>query len=605
MNQMKIATSPDPTPKIGKVITFYSFKGGVGRSMSLANIAIMLAQWNFRTLIIDWDLEAPGLENFYSEFLPLEKAKQRAGLIDLLLSRVKGRDSNVTPINWKDCILPIRLETSYRVDNYVFINTKLDLLTAGQINDEYYEKVRSFDFKTFYKDHDGGNIIEELRTEWIKEYDFVLIDSRTGVTDIGGVCTVQLPDILVILFTPTQQSLDGVKRVALKAMKAQKELPFERINLMTLPVATRIDNSEYKLTEEWFKKFAAELQEVYAGWLPDLEEKERINFLLNTKVPYISYFSFGEKLPVMEEGSSNPTGMGYCYESLAALLANKLDGAYSLLSDRSKLIEKSSGGIGDVEISMQRPKFANYGPSFWKRLLYVATSHIQTILLALMVLTSLVLVFRSCRQEKTSEIQNLQNKNQFDSLLFLNSRLIDSIQELKSNGSSNIEPDNFKSPGSNALMFAQLELKNGAKSTIPGKYTGPFVKKYNQIAGLGEGYPWAATFVCWCFNHGTTYFKSTGSITQLESFFKKEGQTFTDKITTPMPGDIYFYDWHGKRAVGIVESWDNYSLVGIEGNSSSSDYGPLDQVARVNFKPRDYLANNFVFARVASEETKR
>ena len=47
--------------RIGKVITFYSYKGGVGRSMAMANIAVVLARWGKKVLIIDWYLEAPGL----------------------------------------------------------------------------------------------------------------------------------------------------------------------------------------------------------------------------------------------------------------------------------------------------------------------------------------------------------------------------------------------------------------------------------------------------------------------------------------------------------------------------------------------------------------
>ena len=54
----------------GRVITFYSFKGGTGRSMALANIATTLAQRNGnRVLAIDWDLEAPGLHSYFRPYL--------------------------------------------------------------------------------------------------------------------------------------------------------------------------------------------------------------------------------------------------------------------------------------------------------------------------------------------------------------------------------------------------------------------------------------------------------------------------------------------------------------------------------------------------------
>jgi len=49
------------------IVTFYSYKGGVGRSMSLANTAVLLAKWGYKTLIVDWDLEAPGLEHFFKK----------------------------------------------------------------------------------------------------------------------------------------------------------------------------------------------------------------------------------------------------------------------------------------------------------------------------------------------------------------------------------------------------------------------------------------------------------------------------------------------------------------------------------------------------------
>ena len=53
---------------MGTIVTFYSYKGGVDRSMALANVAFLLAQRGHRVLAIDWDLEAPGLERYFEEF---------------------------------------------------------------------------------------------------------------------------------------------------------------------------------------------------------------------------------------------------------------------------------------------------------------------------------------------------------------------------------------------------------------------------------------------------------------------------------------------------------------------------------------------------------
>src|SRR5437868_12502447 len=68
------------------IYTFYSFKGGVGRSMALANLAECFREKGLRTLMIDWDLEAPGLESYFFPAGSKEyvAAQSRDGLIDLL-----------------------------------------------------------------------------------------------------------------------------------------------------------------------------------------------------------------------------------------------------------------------------------------------------------------------------------------------------------------------------------------------------------------------------------------------------------------------------------------------------------------------------------------
>jgi len=56
-------------PNSGRIVTFYSYKGGTGRSMALANFAWILAASGKKVLVIDWDLEAPGLHRYFRPFL--------------------------------------------------------------------------------------------------------------------------------------------------------------------------------------------------------------------------------------------------------------------------------------------------------------------------------------------------------------------------------------------------------------------------------------------------------------------------------------------------------------------------------------------------------
>jgi hypothetical protein len=316
---------------MGEITTFYSYKGGVGRTMALANVAVLLSKWGYQTLMVDWDLEAPGLEFYFRNYLDLEKTTQQEGVVELLRYGVDNRAQSGKK-TWQDLILGIAL-----VDNLA----PLHLLTAGSRNEGYFSKVRNLDLQTFYDEREGGLFIESLRNEWKQAYDYVLIDSRTGITDIGGVCTVQLPDILALLFTANEQSMTGVVDVAKRAQRARQELPFDRHSLLLVPVPSRFDSSEeFGISQGWLDRFNSEVSPLYANWLP--KGIDRRAFLEVTKIPYMAYFSFGEKLPVLEHGTNDPAGLGYAYETLAALIANNLGYAELLPRNRGEFVELAS-----------------------------------------------------------------------------------------------------------------------------------------------------------------------------------------------------------------------------------------------------------------------
>ena len=68
----------------GKIISFYSYKGGTGRSMALANMAWILASFGKQVLVVDWDLEAPGLHRYFAPFLDDKDLTCTDGLIDMV-----------------------------------------------------------------------------------------------------------------------------------------------------------------------------------------------------------------------------------------------------------------------------------------------------------------------------------------------------------------------------------------------------------------------------------------------------------------------------------------------------------------------------------------
>ena len=101
--------------QISRIVTFYSYKGGVGRTSAMANIAVLLAKQDKSILLMDWDLEAPGLDRFFSKYARSAKSDE-PGLIHLLSRVVESPNSRLEIIRFrnKDRGLPPHLNNSKR-----------------------------------------------------------------------------------------------------------------------------------------------------------------------------------------------------------------------------------------------------------------------------------------------------------------------------------------------------------------------------------------------------------------------------------------------------------------------------------------------------------
>ncbi|WP_051075586.1 tyrosine-protein kinase family protein [Saccharothrix espanaensis] len=286
------------------IVTFYSYKGGTGRTMALANIAVVLARAGHRVLAVDFDLEAPGLARYFEEITP---EPPRTGLIDLLLAE----SAEPGGPDWRDHVVPIE--------------RNLSLLAGGNQDRDYPARVLGFDWGEFFR-AGGGEFFERLRADWSAEYDFVLVDSRTGITDTGGVCTITLPDIVVPVFTANHQSVDGVVDVMHRAQAGRQALDYDRPPLVVLPLPARFDGrTERRSAQEWLEIFADRFEPFYQDWLPRGIRPRQI--LERTKLPYVAYFSFGERLPVRSDDAADPESLGYALHTVAKLIENGLSNA--------------------------------------------------------------------------------------------------------------------------------------------------------------------------------------------------------------------------------------------------------------------------------------
>lgn len=195
------------------------------------------------------------------------------------------------------------------------------LLPSGSFASGYADLVHKFSWNTFFVEQRGGEILERWRSEWKEEYDFVLLDSRTGITDTGGVCTALLPDFLVIVFTPNRASLEGSIAVAQEAQQVRAKLAVPRHRLTVLPLASRFDGrAEIPVATSWLELFSTELKPFYEDWLPLRFAPRQIVEL--TKIPYVTKFSFGEPLPVLIQSVTDPDSPGFYLANAARLLTS-------------------------------------------------------------------------------------------------------------------------------------------------------------------------------------------------------------------------------------------------------------------------------------------
>jgi len=306
----------------GRIITFYSYKGGVGRSMALANVAWILASNGRRVLAVDWDLEAPGLHRYLHPFLVDRNLTASPGLIDLMwdfaaAATAKAQNAEELAQPWHESYSDIQRYTIELDRNFPFPG-RLDLIPAGQQTAAYAARVNSFDWKVFYDRLGGGTFLESIKTRMREAYDYILIDSRTGVSDTSGICTVQMPDDLVVGFTANDQSIHGGVAAAgsvWSQWSTDKARPhFGRI----FPVFMRADSSEMDKLDA-AKSMAWSLFEPYLGHLHQTQRKE---YHGSAVVPYIAWFSYEEVLATIRDKPEDRNSLLDAFQRLAGYLTN-------------------------------------------------------------------------------------------------------------------------------------------------------------------------------------------------------------------------------------------------------------------------------------------
>ncbi|MDA1051265.1 MAG: AAA family ATPase [Planctomycetota bacterium] len=271
-----------------QVFTFYSFKGGVGRSMAVLNVAYALAGRGRNVLVLDMDLEAPGLSGFL-------RRKEEIGMladcdiIDLVQWAAQfaaarqagakpGRSALPPLTDYVVSVLPEKLEPIRPKRGEL---GRVDVIPVDDREDrDYYGRLTKLGIGSF--NHETLRQIGSVLNVWLKsrefavevpeyygsagertaKYDYVLVDSRTGVTEIGGLCIGPLSDHLLVFTALNDQNIAGTSHFlrevgvpadsdAKPATSEEQGARTERLGPKpTMIVATPVPSGELEIKKE-------------------------------------------------------------------------------------------------------------------------------------------------------------------------------------------------------------------------------------------------------------------------------------------------------------------------------------------------------------------
>ena len=196
-------------------------------------------------------------------------------------------------VEWLSDNLPSITPILHPVRKNIDSNSKagLWLLSAGKRNAEnfftYAKKVQDFDWADFYENYDGENYFNWMRKELKDFAEIILIDSRTGVTEMGGICTRQLSDSVILFTPPNTQNVSGISEM-IKSLKSQHIEMIRGRPLDAIIIPSRIDVSELRDKNNFQSEFLSQIGNIVG-------EKNAARFW-ELKIPYIPYYTYHEEL---------------------------------------------------------------------------------------------------------------------------------------------------------------------------------------------------------------------------------------------------------------------------------------------------------------------
>lgn len=301
----------NPEPVKATFITFYSFKGGVGRSMALINTAGILAgQRGFRVLVLDLDLEAPGLSYLDPEApdaAPAQTQRElplQPGFVDLLTD-AKERGDEADLFKLSDADLEAKYTRKIKIPDALreFPDGSLRIMPAGLFDHDYARRLDALNLNALYRDGLGEPLIRAFKKKLGESgrYHYVLVDSRTGISDGAGICTRDLADHVMVLSGLNRQNVEGTSEF-LREFRAATDAK-KRFQIILSPMPNGEDDLLDRRREVAQRRFG----EAWGG-----------EVVVSLEIPY------HPQLALTEEPHIFRRRRGYLFEAYRAIEASML-----------------------------------------------------------------------------------------------------------------------------------------------------------------------------------------------------------------------------------------------------------------------------------------
>lgn len=356
-------------------VVFYAHKGGTGRSAAVANVAPVLSRAGYRVLIVDFDLEAPGIHRYFN----LPDSECQRGVVELVEDWKTSLERGAPQLPVLPPFLEPRFEplslisgetlTAAQVRDRILgtptigretpLEAWVKLLPAGRLDDTYRSRAAAIDWAALYRRPEWRAFFGWFKKTLSEQADIVLIDSRAGVTDMGALCLFALADRVVFLTPPTHQGLDGVLATARHLRPETKAL------LVVSRVSADADRTHLG---HWLHSARLKAAELPNTWLDVRTAKEASEMVDRWQLPEVPVHAVGEplvRLRMLERGITQDV-LADAYQKLGSEIRKWI---VSLTREVAQLQDLQTIGTVNARIAdAQQQRDVNALSTLWGRL---------------------------------------------------------------------------------------------------------------------------------------------------------------------------------------------------------------------------------------------